>query len=183
MTKVLDNDLFEAQELSDGSFKAMSIGTNANGKRLSVSFSAVNAFTGLNSIYRKVSDMEWVENETHLQDVVTHFNINQFTDYKGQEAVELGFLPCRPSSYPTSSFDVMTLSKSKDELWAIGRVDNTVYVFYKKTKRFGDYWIPQEVNSKVQVRDRIQEKLDDGYLCALNNFVYDHKERTLKIFN
>lgn len=180
MTECLNNDVFEAKELSDGSFIAMSIGTNASGKRLSVTFSPVNAFTGLSSVYRKVSDIKWVDNDTHLEDVVTHFNIKHVTEYKGVEAVELGFLPCRPSSYPTASFDVVTLSKSKDELWAIGRVNNTVYVFYKKTNRYGDYWIPQEVNNKVAVRERIQEKLDDGYFSTVNNFEYDHKTRTLE---
>ncbi|MBH0061813.1 hypothetical protein I6E85_11655 [Pseudoalteromonas sp. NZS71] len=180
MTDSLDCSVFEAHEFPDGSFKAMSIGTNANGKRLSVTFSCVGVFTGLNSIYRKVSDIEWVDNNTHLDDVVTHFTIKHSTEYKGQEAVELGFLPCRPSSYPTESFDVITLSKSNDELWAIGHFNNVLYVFYKKNKRYGDYWIPQVVDSKVSSRDRIQEKLDDGYLTTINSFVFDHKTRNLE---
>lgn len=179
MTDSLDCSVFEAHELSDGSFEALSIGTNANGKRLSVTFSCLGVFTGLSSIYRKVSDVEWVDNNSDIRDVVSHLNIKHCTEYKGEEAVELNFLPCRPSSYPLTSFDVITLSKSKDELWAIGHLNNSVYVFYKKTKRYGDYWIPQEVNGNVSVRDRIQEKLDDGYLSTIVDFEYDHKTRNL----
>ena len=147
MTDSLDCSVFEAHEFPDGSFKAMSIGTNANGKRLSVTFSCVGVFTGLNSIYRKVSDIEWVDNSMHLDDVVAHF---------------------------------ITLSKSKDELWAIGHFNNALYVFYKKNKRYGDYWIPQIVDSKVSSRDRIQEKLDDGYFTTINSFDFDHKTRNLE---
>ncbi|WP_076922829.1 hypothetical protein [Pseudoalteromonas sp. SK20] len=179
MTESLDIDVFEARELQDGSFNAMSVGTNANGKRLSVTFSPLGLMSGLKT-HRKVSNVEWVDSNAHLDGVVAHFNIAHCTEYNGTEAVELGFLPCRPSSFPTESFDVIALSKSKDELWAIGRVRNSVYVFYKKTKRYGDYWIPQKVNDSVSVRDRVQEKLDDGYFATINNFEYDHLKKTLK---
>lgn len=109
----------------------------------------------------------WDENHaiTNTGAELTHVHLNQVTGSTAAPCVDLEEVPVSPSLYPTASIDVTVYENGVGGEWAIGRdASNNLWTFFKKPKRFGDYWIASEViASQKNENERINEKLKKGY--------------------
>lgn len=127
----------------------------------------------------------WDKNHsiTNLAEL-THVHLTQVTSSTATPCVELEEVPVSPSLYPTDSIDVTVYEKANGESWAIGRdASNTLWTFFKKPNRFGDYWIASEVlASQKNESERIKEKENKGYkLAASFRFVFDPLTRQIDV--
>jgi hypothetical protein len=79
--------------------------------------------------------------------------------------LDLEDVPVQAHPYPQSTIlNLSVFEKNTEEHWAIGKdTSGQSWAFFRKTQKFGRYWIAAKLNFSKTDMDRIDEKTRKGY--------------------